>query len=170
MATIGFGLSFGQIMREKSVEDFTIDSGYTEEILPITSEEEADQEDNLELYAQSEPQEEQVIETKEPTIITPIEELPKEEPLQDMITYEDEIKPDAYYYVQMGAFAKTPCKKLIKKIDNAGYRYEIKRAVVNGRNLKLVVVGPYESRDDAKLSLEDLQDISKNAFIKKIKD
>ncbi len=56
------------------------------------------------------------------------------------------------YYVQVGAFNKDPSQKYLDKIKDGGFEYVIH---TNDRTRR-VRVGPYDSRDNAKDALKDI--------------
>ena len=69
------------------------------------------------------------------------------------------------YYIQIGAF-KDP-SNAIKNIKKDHLSYKIEK--IKDGELTRVLVGPYDSRKEAKSDLSKVQDdISKNAYIKKI--
>ncbi len=71
------------------------------------------------------------------------------------------------YYVQLGAFAKTNPRLLVRKIRRQGFHVKIKHIIKNGRDIKLVLSGPYKSRKYAKKELYRLKKIIPDAFIVK---
>ncbi len=73
------------------------------------------------------------------------------------------------YYVQMAAWFKSSDEKLLNRLENRGFAYDIENAVRKGQEVQLVKVGPYEQYSDAKLALQDLKTIKKDAYITKLK-
>ncbi len=82
-------------------------------------------------------------------------------------------KPKGEYYVQMAAGFKTDMEtgcKHTRDLRQAGIDYDIKYTTIKGRNAALVVVGPFETKEEARSQLPSLRRYSKDAFVKKIKD
>ncbi len=81
--------------------------------------------------------------------------------------------PTGEYYVQMAAGFKTNMEtgcKHTKDLRDAGIDYDIKYTTIKGRNAALVVVGPFETKEEAKSQLPSLRRYSKDAFVKRIKN
>ena len=73
------------------------------------------------------------------------------------------------YYVQIGAFTKTPSKKLLRSITQKGYNYAVHKIKIKGRTYNKVLIGSYPSK---KLAAKNLTKIKKafknpNAYILK---
>ncbi len=82
-------------------------------------------------------------------------------------------KPSAVsgYFIQVGATSKSfPDKRFLSKIKNAGFDYIIHGVFVNGRKIKKVLVGPYNSKAAAQNALGRVKSsINPSAFIYRIK-
>jgi hypothetical protein len=82
------------------------------------------------------------------------------------------------YYIQIGAFAETSPQPFINRLIKSGYSNVIVKSVESGNkslnDMKIVLVGPYESRRAAEADLLELRTVSngkfRGAFIKRIKD
>jgi DedD protein len=74
------------------------------------------------------------------------------------------------YYIQVGSFSRyAPDKKFLKKITNSGYRYKLHEAVVNGKSLTKVLVGPYANDKAARKDLSAIRaSIESGAFLSRI--
>ncbi len=73
-----------------------------------------------------------------------------------------------YYYIQMAAWFEDEYSKLINILEKKDYSFEVKDAYRLGRDVQLVLVGPFDSSYEAKSKLRELQKIKKDAFITKI--
>ena len=73
------------------------------------------------------------------------------------------------YYVQIGAFTKTPNKNLLKDISKKGYDYTVYKLTIKGKIYNKVLIGSYKSRSDAtrKLSQIKIDFKNPNAYILK---
>ncbi len=81
--------------------------------------------------------------------------------------------PTGEYYVQMAAGFKTNMEtgcKHTRDLRKAGIDYDIKYTTIKGKNAALVVIGPFETKEEAKSQLPSLRRYSKNAFVKRIKN
>jgi hypothetical protein len=74
---------------------------------------------------------------------------------------------DNQYFVQIAAWFNAEDKRLLTKLEKAGFSYDIENTVRHGRDTKLVKVGPYEHISDAKSALKKLKKIKRDAFITK---
>lgn len=61
------------------------------------------------------------------------------------------------YFVQIGAFTKTPTTSYINKIRDAGLKYKIYKVDVKGTMYNKVLIGPYSSRADATNNIENIK-------------
>jgi DedD protein len=79
-------------------------------------------------------------------------------------------KAGSGFYIQVGSFQKyKPNNKFLTNINKKGYTYYFHRVTINGAALNKVLVGPYQSRTDAKNNLAKVRsDLEKNAYILKI--
>ncbi|MCH9814131.1 MAG: hypothetical protein K0U47_09340 [Epsilonproteobacteria bacterium] len=126
-------------------------------------------------FVSQEPKKDLVVEREVPIV----EHIQTDEPVVAAAQIQDDIVvADEYtmaqavslgYYVQMAVWFDQQNPALIKRLERGGHPYAIKDAVRFSRDAKLVVVGPFESRNDAKVALRDLRRISRDAFITKIK-
>jgi len=75
------------------------------------------------------------------------------------------------YYVQVGSFSKyAPNKKFLQTITNLGYKYTYHKVKVNSKTLNKVLVGPFNSRADAKKARTILKaKVESGAFLTKMK-
>ncbi len=81
---------------------------------------------------------------------------------------EEDFSADGYY-VQMEAVYNEPTTSLLDKLDARGYSYILQPSVRKGRDVTLVLVGPYATKAEAKRALKRLKRIKKDAFIYKLK-
>jgi cell division septation protein DedD len=72
------------------------------------------------------------------------------------------------YYVQMAVWYKKENERLLSKLENAGYLFEIRDAKRLNKDVQLVLVGPYKNSRDAKKAYKKLRKIKKDAFITKM--
>lgn len=77
---------------------------------------------------------------------------------------------DGSYYIQVAALFDGYRGDLSysRKLDAAGLDHQLKNTTVSGRDVKLLLVGPYSSKTEAKVDLRRVRNIEKGAFIKKI--
>ena len=68
------------------------------------------------------------------------------------------------YYIQVAAYRSTPTQPLVNKLVRNGYSNTTVQ-YKNGK--KLIVVGPFSSREEASLTLGGVQSVKADAFIKK---
>ncbi|GEM_PF-7029291 len=73
------------------------------------------------------------------------------------------------YYIQVGSFSRySPDKKFIKKITSSGFSYAIHRVSSRDKIINRLLIGPYESRSEAKHALLRVKStIESGAFIYK---
>ncbi len=88
---------------------------------------------------------------------------------QKKIYKEATVQKRDQYYIQMFVYTKLKPKKLIKQIRKKGYEYITTKAYRHGREVNLLLVGPYKNRALALRNLKILRGIEKDAFIYKIK-
>ena len=74
------------------------------------------------------------------------------------------------YFVQIGAFSRTPTKSLLKDILSKGYSYKIYKLTVKGKLYNKVLIGPYKTRADTIRNLSQIKSDFKNpnAYILKL--
>lgn len=78
-----------------------------------------------------------------------------------------EYAKEGTYFVQMFAYSASKPLGLIQKIRQKGYRTISQKAWRNDKQVNLLLVGPYSSRDEVRRYLADLRGISQGAFIYK---
>lgn len=70
------------------------------------------------------------------------------------------------YYVQVGAFYKlTPSDKLLNKIKKSGHTYHLFKSRINNSSYTKVVIGPYETKQEAIAKLPEIKKIEQDAYI-----
>lgn len=76
--------------------------------------------------------------------------------------------PRGNYYIQVGAFSKTPSKRFLNRIARSGFTYTITKR--SPRGLKKLLIGPYSDKTSARRALKRVKDlINKRAFLLKKK-
>lgn len=108
------------------------------------------------------------VEEKEPEVKVEPKKVETKKSIQSLV---NESSNDVMkgYFVQIGAFTKTPANSYINKIRDSGFKYKVYRVDVKGTMYNKVLIGPYSSRAAA---LEDINDIKEklkvtNTFIVK---
>ena len=98
-------------------------------------------------------------------------EIKKEKTDNKKTITKDQKTTKAGYYIQVGAFYKySPNKKFLNKIKKRGYSYIIKTVLKNNKEVKKVLIGPFNSKNEAKRALIEIKSsINKDAFITRIK-
>jgi cell division septation protein DedD len=71
------------------------------------------------------------------------------------------------YYVQMAALFKSSGDILTSKLERKNYPYVVYETKRGAKDVKLVLVGPYQSRKEAKVALRYLKRLSRGAFVKR---
>jgi DedD protein len=116
------------------------------------------------------------METKENVILEPIVEeyIKKTKPV-----VKKAVKPkitknsskSSGIYIQVGAFAKTPSKRLLSKIENNNFNYIIHQMTIKNRLYNKVLIGPYSSKAVANVKLSTVKVIlnKPSAYIMRIK-
>lgn len=99
------------------------------------------------------------IEEKQAIKEEPKVEVKKEEPKK---TIQDLVKSSSNevisgYFVQIGAFTKTPASSYINKIRDANLKYKIYKVEVKGTMYNKVLIGPYSSRAAANENIENIK-------------
>ncbi len=69
------------------------------------------------------------------------------------------------YYIQLGVYAKTDPRALVRKAHKKGFHVKIRHIKRGGRKMRLVLSGPYRSKKQAKQKLRGLRKIVPDAFI-----
>jgi len=83
------------------------------------------------------------------------------------------LAPTGEYYVQMAAGFKTDMEvdcKHTQDLRDAGIDYDIKYTTIGGKNAALVVIGPFETKEEAASQLPSLRRYSRDAFVKRLRD
>ncbi len=75
------------------------------------------------------------------------------------------------YFIQVGATANIfPDRRYLKKIKNAGFDYVVHSMTINGKKIKKILIGPYASKNAAKMKLPSVKEkINPGAYIYRIK-
>jgi hypothetical protein len=77
------------------------------------------------------------------------------------------------YYVQLMTVFKTDLEStrlpIFRELKERDYHYKIRYPITNGKTSSTLVVGPYQTRDEAKFYLADLKSLKKDAYIIKLK-
>ena len=75
------------------------------------------------------------------------------------------------FYVQIGAFSKSPNKTLLRKIGLKGFEYIIHNVTIKGKTYHKVLIGPYKNRSEInKVFGKIKKDLKKpNAYILRLK-
>ena len=109
-----------------------------------------------------------------PVVETAVISTPKEvivSTKQDYIPTASPISSMSGYFIQVGATAKSfPDRRFLTKIKNAGYDYIVHKVVIKGKDIKKVLIGPYNTRAEAREDLNSVQStINPSAYIYRIK-
>ena len=75
------------------------------------------------------------------------------------------------YYIQVGSFSKyKPNKHFLASIKKAGFEYTFHKAIVHGRHVTKVLVGPFQTEKEARRALAKVRkSIEKHAFLTRLK-
>ena len=79
---------------------------------------------------------------------------------------EDNVVPQGYY-VQLAALFKGNGEILTNRLERKNYPYILHNAKRFGKDATLVLVGPYQSKKEAKIAQRYLKRLSRKAFIKR---
>lgn len=71
------------------------------------------------------------------------------------------------YYVQLAALFKSSGDILIRKLERKNYPYVIHTTKRGGKDVTLILAGPYQSRKEAVIAKRYLKRVSHGAFVKK---
>jgi len=109
-----------------------------------------------------------------PVVETAVISTPKEvivSTKQDYIPTASPISSMSGYFIQVGATAKSfPDRRFLTKVKNAGYDYIVHKVVIKGKDIKKVLIGPYNTRAEAREDLNSVQStINPSAYIYRIK-
>ena len=66
------------------------------------------------------------------------------------------------YFIQIGAFTKTPNKNLLKSITQKGYSYSVHQLMIKGKLYNKVLIGSYNTRAEATQNLSQVKKDFKN--------
>ncbi len=106
--------------------------------------------------------------------ITIIKVKPETVPTNAVPAEMDEaVVPSGDYYIQLAAAFKTDIEKgchFTDELKKEGIAYDVKYITIKGKNVSILVTGPYSSREEAKEELAKIRTISKDAFIRKIEE
>ncbi len=76
------------------------------------------------------------------------------------------------YYVQLMTVFKTDLESgrlpIFRELKKRDYHYKIRYPITHGKTSSTLVVGPYQTRDEAKFYLADLKSLKKDAYIVKL--
>jgi hypothetical protein len=75
------------------------------------------------------------------------------------------------YYIQVAALFKNngANSKYFRKLDAQGLNHQLKSTTVRGKNINLLLVGPYSSKAEANADLGKVRSVERGAFIKRVK-
>ncbi len=65
-------------------------------------------------------------------------------------------KPEGTF-VQVGAFSKMPNDKYLQGIVQKGFKYKVYKVSINNKLFHKVLIGPYNSKGQAKLAIDDIK-------------
>ncbi len=72
------------------------------------------------------------------------------------------------YYIQAGTFLKAhPNEKFLKEIENLGYTPIVDMYIKDGKEIRRVLIGPFDTRGDASEPLQKVRGLVKDAYILK---
>ncbi len=109
---------------------------------------------NVKKVAQEEPKIEKKVEPKPKPVVK--KETPK--PIVKKSSSNNNItqKPQGTF-VQIGAFSKMPNDKYLTSITQKGFKYKIYKVSINNKMFHKVLIGPYNSRGQAKLAIDNIK-------------
>ena len=84
-----------------------------------------------------------------------------------------EALPAGDYYIQLAAAFNSDIEKgchFTDELKKDGIDYQVKYITIKGKNASVLVTGPYASKEDAKEELFKIRKISKDAFVRTIRD
>lgn len=117
-------------------------------------------------------QKEKVVEkiVKPTELIKKVEPVKVTKPLNTTPVYKTVSSKPSGTFIQVGAFSKTIDKDYLKNLENSNLSYKFYKVDVNGTTFTKVLVGPYNSRDEAIKNIESVKNKLKvkSAFILKI--
>ena len=127
--------------------------------------------------AQQEPAAAKPVEENETLTKPQQKQQPKQEvsPPQESTQAQNEHDPydvASGWYIQVLSVSRvTPDKKFLNKIIDSGYRYYLHRVDISGKKITKVLVGPYQTREEALAHRTRINDeINEGAFPFEVKD
>ena len=81
------------------------------------------------------------------------------------------VKSSGKFFIQIGAFSKSPSKKYLANITKKGYSYKVHKITIKNKIYNKILVGPYKTRKVAELNLAKTRKNLKNpkAYVLKLK-
>ncbi len=104
------------------------------------------------------------------------EQETQQQPEQKQDEQEQEHDPydvkEGHWYIQVGSFERlSPNEAFLKEIEDKGYKYYYYRTEVNGKQYTKVVLGGYESKDEASAHRKRIRDeINEGAFLLRVQN
>lgn len=71
--------------------------------------------------------------------------------------FSDSVVPLKGYFIQIGAFTKSPNKNLLKSITQKGYTYKVHSLMIKGKLYNKVLIGAYKTRAAATKNLSQVK-------------
>ena len=71
--------------------------------------------------------------------------------------FSDSVVPLKGYFIQIGAFTKSPNKNLLKSITQKGYNYKVHSLMIKGKLYNKVLIGAYKTRAAATKNLSQVK-------------
>jgi len=108
---------------------------------------------------------------KEKKVITPQKQQKIVAPEVVDFTKKTVAKPSGKFFIQIGAFSKSPSKKYLANITKKGYNYKVYKITIKNKLYNKILIGPYKTRKNAESKLPKTRKDLKNpkAYILKIK-
>ena len=94
---------------------------------------------------------------EEPKEVVKTVEKPKETTSVKNLVKNIESSAPKGYFVQVGAFTKTPSQNYINNIKKANLKYKVYPVEVNGTLYNKILIGPYSSRAQAKQDIDNIK-------------
>ncbi|RUM67620.1 MAG: hypothetical protein DSZ05_02255 [Sulfurospirillum sp.] len=109
-----------------------------------------------------------IIDDDTPGVVAPAP-VPVVQPIERATTDLNELQHTGDYYIQVAAISgKRSAESFVEKLENRDLRVVVKTAIVHGREVKRILVGPYMSRTEAQGDLRSVRRVARHAFIKKL--
>jgi len=129
------------------------------------------------IVPKSTPKKQEIIRTITPTVVTQPKIITTPQPRvvtthsTNHYTSTTPISSISGYFIQVGATSKSfPDRRFLQKVKNSGYDYIIHKMIIKGNPIKKVLVGPYNSREEARNDLNNVQTlINPSAYIYRVK-